>query len=147
MYRRAQIREAVATLVTGLATTGANVRVGPVQPDQLLELPALVVRTGDDDFNDPHVAWAIGGDNPQERRLELLIEARVEGPDLEGQIDQIHLEVEQVMSADPTLAGLVDRVFPASSPAPTSSGVLERPAGLRTLRYLADYRVDTTDPT
>jgi hypothetical protein len=48
MHVRQQILAAIKTAITGLGLTGSNVFLSRVSPLQVSELPALIVRAGDD---------------------------------------------------------------------------------------------------
>jgi hypothetical protein len=66
---RRQVREAFATQVTGLATTGARVYVNNVDPLSAGELPALLIRVD----NETIERQSIGAPNVYVRRVLTLI--------------------------------------------------------------------------
>lgn len=88
---RKQLREAVATLVTGLTTTGARVYQSRVYPLQTSELPCLVVTTDGDQVEN------ITMNNPaqQQRETRVRIEAYARATaTLDDTLDLICKEVE-----------------------------------------------------
>ena len=64
---RQQLREAVATLVTSLTTTGTNVFQSRVYPLQTSELPCLVITTDGDQVDN------ITMNNPAQQQRETLV--------------------------------------------------------------------------
>lgn len=102
-HLRSQIRAAVVTRVTSLATTGANVFDARVYPLHDAELPALCVYTRSDvpDYE----AGALAQTPTHE--LELHIEGYVKG-DSEATADLIAEEVETALyGSDNTFGGLI----------------------------------------
>lgn len=92
---RRQVRDAVAVLVTGLTTTGANVftRVGPLQPH---ELPALRLRTEQDEVEVETISFP----EQQTRRIRLVVDViAAQADDVQNTLDQICLEVEKAINA------------------------------------------------
>lgn len=92
---RKQLRDAVVTALTGLATTGANAfgaRVYPLQDD---ELPALRIFTASEDAlaSTIHVPALI------ERAVHLVVEGVAKATaDLDDTLDAIGLEVETALA-------------------------------------------------
>lgn len=89
---RRQIREAVATRLTGLATTGARVYVNNVDPLAVTELPAITIRNGSESLE----RQSLASPNPFIRRAQTLIvtgHARTTTA-VWDTLDQICLEVE-----------------------------------------------------
>jgi len=101
-HKRKLIRDAVVAALTGLTTTGVNVSVDPVYDIEAVKLPQLVITTGDESA-DP-VAYG-SGYRTYQRVLNLSIEAIAQATTgLADTLDQIALEVETAINADPTLA-------------------------------------------
>lgn len=97
---RKQLREAVATAVTGLSTTGARVYQSRVYPVQNAELPGLLVYTTGEEVTDQSVGLLIG------RTVQVLIEGHAKAAaDLDDVLDQISKEVEIALAATVTVAG------------------------------------------
>lgn len=93
---RQQIREAIATAVTGLTTTGSNVFQSRIYPLQSAELPALRVFT-----NSETVAiGSMGASRIVERVLEVVIEAVVKATtDFDDTVDGIVKQVEIALAS------------------------------------------------
>ena len=104
-HLRRQIREAVATLLTGLTTTGSRVYQSRVANLKESQLPGLVILT-----NDEKVEQAdIGG--LQERTLSIEVIGKAKAvADVDDTLDGIAKEVEIAINASNaanTLNGLV----------------------------------------
>lgn len=101
-HLRRQIREAAATLVTGLGTTGARVYQMRIYPLQAAELPGLLVFTNDE------TAERVTFPAPSifERRLELVIEGYARATsNLDDTLDGIAKEVEIAIAGDQGFGG------------------------------------------
>lgn len=133
---RQQIREAIGTAVTGLATTGARVFQSRVYPVQTAELPCLLVYSRDE----VSAVVTIHGPPMLQRTLRMEVVVLVKATaDLDDALDGICKEVEIVL-ADP-VAGLINL---AKSIGLTSTefelqGVAEKQAGRATLVYEVEY--------
>ncbi len=104
---RTQIRNAVATLLTGLATTGSRVFASRVHPLTANDLPALLVYARDEQVE------YITSTTPREQVRVMSLEVRgvlsaVTGAD--DTADLIAQEVESAMASDSSLGGLVARM-------------------------------------
>lgn len=98
---RRQLREAAAAQVTGLALTGARVHQSRMRPQSATALPCLLVTT-----NDEAIAPGSIGDR-QERELTLTVRGLAKATaTLDDTLDQIALEVETALAANPSLGGL-----------------------------------------
>lgn len=107
---RQQIRNAVATRLTGLATTGANVYIKPMWVRSNGELPALEIMTGEDtvDVDMTHLTSAGAA---YYRRLEVIVEAMAKvGGDVQDTLDTIAKEAEIALYADEKLGGLTKSI-------------------------------------
>jgi len=142
-HLRRQIREAAATAVTGLTTTGARVYQARVYPLQEAEVPGLLVFTNDE------ASARVGMPRPSlfERHLQLVIEGHAKAvSDLEDTLDAIAKEVEIALSTD---AGFLALVKPASlvSTEIDLVGEIEKPVGRVRLTFDCTYyaREDTPD--
>lgn len=106
-HLRRQIREAVATLLTGLTSTGSRVFQSRVQALKDNQLPALLINT-----NAEEIEFATIHDAPLLQRtltIEVVVKAKATN-DLDDVIDQIMKEVEAKVyenKASYTLNGLV----------------------------------------
>lgn len=99
---RKQIRDALATAVTGLATTGANVYTSRVYPISSASLPALLVYTQDESSK----YLTVSQPRTIMRTLTAIIEIYVQGnTTYDDTIDSIAAEVETALN-DVTLSGI-----------------------------------------
>jgi hypothetical protein len=135
-HLRRQIREAVATAVTGLATTGSRVFQSRVYPVQTAELPCLLIATR----GEASAPATIHSPREVERTLQLEVVAVAKATaDLDDVLDQICKEVEIALAMP--VAGLTAL---AKSIALVSSdfelrGEAEKPTGSATLVFEIDY--------
>ena len=109
---RRQIRERVATLVTGLTTTGARVFESRTYAlSTSTELPCLLVYSLREDISEDASSFC-----RQERAITISIEAVAKATaNLDDTLDLICKEVEVALATDKTLSGLAKRVRLASS--------------------------------
>ena len=149
MHVRAQIRQAITALVTGLPTTGTRVIVGRVDPDQLPDMPSLSVMWESDNHRAEESTMGGGGAQLEVQDLILAIEARAVAVGTAGELDDlldtIAVEVQTAIAADPYLGGLTQWIALAESEIERSAEV-EQPTGMLTLRYMITYRVDAQNP-
>ena len=104
MHKRQAIREAVATALTGLTTTGNNVFVSRVYPIDGKSLPAICIFTRREDSS----AVTINPPRTFERELILSAEIYVRAKTgYDNTIDTICAEMEAAIYADGDLNGLV----------------------------------------
>jgi len=97
---RQQIREAAATVVGNLTTTGTRVHQSRMRAREAAALPCLLVETHSEQVADANVGEL------QERELELTIRGFAKATaDLDDTLDDIALEVETAMAGSPTLGG------------------------------------------
>lgn len=95
---RRQIIDQLVTTVTGLTTTGANVKASRVYPVQGSELPALVVYATEETVLEDQSTLDI-----DYRSLSVVIEGYAEGEtgaDVDDTLDLIASEVETAVLAD-----------------------------------------------
>lgn len=111
-HLRTQIRNAVKTALTGLATTGANVYASRVWPVRAGIMPGLLIYTP---AEAKEVATMGGADRTIERTTDLYVEAYIEATSaLEDTIDQIELEVEEALAGSAAVDALVHDLAPVS---------------------------------
>lgn len=135
-HLRRQIREAVATAVTGLTTTGARVFQSRVYPLQDAELPALLVYSRSE-RSEPitiHPSRVI----QRELQLEIVAVAKATA-DLDDTLDGICKEVEVALAMP--LAGIASlaRTIALLGTEIDMQGTSEKPTGRATLTYQIDY--------
>lgn len=133
---RRQIREATASAITGLATTGARVFQSRVYPLQTTELPLLLV-VSESETSTPITI------HPSQT-LERLLTLKVMGvakatADLDDELDQICKEVE-IALANPVaaLAGLAQSIT-LTGTVITFDGTSERPTGRAEMTFEVKY--------
>lgn len=146
-HARQQIRDAVASALTGLATTGSNVFVSRVYPLESASLPGLTIMTVNDaadidnttSSNSNRIVWA---------NLGLLIKAHAQeaANTLDDTLDQIEMEIRQALLADITLGGLVKDLWWISTEI-TLEGENVKPIGLAEILFNVSYRVAASDPS
>ena len=142
-HARQQVRDAVVTAVTGLTTTGTRVHGGRIFPLHRARLPALFVYSIEEAVDDG--AEVMGLD--QVRVLQVAVEVLAEAnADLDDSIDTICAEVETAIHADTTLGGVVMWIEYASVEITLDEGT-QKPVGAAQMTFVAQYRVDATDPT
>lgn len=132
-HLRRQIREAAATLVTGLATTGAKVYQSRVYPLRDSDLPCLLVTTDDEDINNSSIDSML-----LERNLQLRVRACQKlNANLDDSLDQMVKEVEQVLNAS-SLGGLC-KPLSIQSIRIVMEDTLDKPIGSADISFLTTY--------
>lgn len=134
-HLRRQIREAVATAVTGLTTTNTRVFQSRVWPAGDAELPALFV------YARSETATPVTVHSPREYERNLLIDVvgvAKASADLDDTLDQIAKEVEIALTNPVSaLAGKATEITLQSTDIEMEQG--ERTTGRITLTYQVDY--------
>lgn len=139
---RQQIRERIATTITGLSTTGANVFQSRVYPLDVDSLPALLVYTSSESSDVDVMGTTLG----MNRMLNVSIEAYVKATvDFDDIVDDICKEVEIALGADRTLNNLAKFQY-LSSTEIQFNGEGDKPVGVVTMGYAVQYRTTTTAP-
>jgi hypothetical protein len=142
-HLRRQIREAVATAVTGLTTTGSRVyqsRVYPLRPDNL---PALRVMTQSES-----VAGAtMPAPRLLERRLRVEVEAVAQAAaDLDDTLDGICKEVEIALAMPLGALGGLVKTITLQSIDITLLNEADQPVGVAAMAYEAVYMAAENAP-
>ena len=107
-HYRQQIRERVATTLTGLTTTGSNVFQSRVYPIENTKLPCLLIYTREES-SEPLV---INPPRSIEKVLQLVVEAYVKAnTNYDDTIDTICKEVEEALYADRLINNLAKDSF------------------------------------
>jgi hypothetical protein len=143
---RKQIRDAVVTLLTGLATTGSKVYPNRVWPLSEAELPGILVMA-DADTVSSYSEGSLAANTPRNinRLAHLTVQALARGDAIDDQLDQICLEVEKALAADRFLGGLSVNVTLVDTRIQLK-GDGEKPTGEATMSYLIEYWVLDTTP-
>lgn len=141
-HARQQLRERVATDVTGLTTTGSRVYQSRIYNLEKTDLPCLLVYSKNEDSERD----TFKGTNGLARNLSIVIEGYQKGAsDLDDSLDTIAEEVEAALGADPTLNGLAkDSSIVSTDIEYTGDG--ETPIGLVRMTFNVNYRTTTTAP-
>lgn len=141
---RRQIREAVATAVTGLTTTSTRVFRSRVYPAQTSELPCLLIFTR----SEASAPMTIHAPKGMDRTLQLEIVAVAKaGADLDDTLDGICKEVEIAIEtwSIAGLGGLAESIQLVSTEFELQ-GVGEKPTGTATLTYELSYFTQANAP-
>ena len=130
-HARQSIREAVATAVTGLASTGSRVFQSRMRPQETL--PCLLVNAGDEE-----VQTDVG--NIQTRVLEIsIVGVAKAAANLDDALDTISAEVEVAVQAAGTLGGLVSTPPVLARIRTDFDDSLEQPVGEISLTFGCTY--------
>jgi hypothetical protein len=144
MHARTIIRKSVVSLLrnnTSLnRTIGERIYESKVYP--IDSVPAIVVYTP----NEQVLEHSISYPRSQTRQLTLLVElyTKENGP-IDQISDSLSLEVEEILSTDPTLGSLVKDLALNSSET-ILSGDGDKPIAVTTLTYHLTYRVKENSP-
>lgn len=131
---RKQIRDALATAVTGLATTGANVYTSRVYPISSASLPALLVYTKEETSE----YLTLTQPRTIDRTLSAVIEIYVQGnTTYDDTIDSIAAEIETALD-DVTLSGIA-KDLTITSFSSDFSGDPDQPVGTAILSIDVEY--------
>lgn len=141
-HARAQIRSALVSRLTGLATTAARVYASRFYVFDDATLPGLRIYADSEEKLDE----LMGG--RQMRRAQFIVEAVAkQNATLDDTLDQIALEVETAIANEQTLGGLVKGgVRYEGVDDFRTDDSLEHPVGVWPLRFSADYDVDANAP-
>lgn len=103
---RQQLRDTLAATLTGLATTGASVYVNRAKALAAAQLPALVVRVGDESIEPLDMGWP----GTLARNVRFDVEALASGAAAADTLDTVLAEVEVALTASWSVATLGDRL-------------------------------------
>lgn len=143
MHARELIRSTVETLLTGLTTTGSSVSASRVYALPASALPALLIYPGTEQ---QERILTVGYPRRIVRHLELIIEGRAQGADMDDTLDQIAEEVEIAMASDVKLGiNVTDSQLLQTDYQLTGEG--QTPQGAIMLRYRVEYVTPENDPT
>jgi len=127
---RRQIREAFATQVTGLATSGARVYQSRIRNMAAEDLPGLKIYTEQESIEDNAGTTYQSNPDLQHRTILLRCEAMIKATaDVDDKLDLMCQEVEIAIAANPTLGGLARLQCWLVSTAIDFDGSLEQPVG------------------
>jgi len=139
---RKQIRDALATQLTGLATTGSRVFKTRLYPIGEAKLPAILIYANSESAS----MLSIGQPRLNQRTLDLSVECVAKATSsIEDTLDQMALEVEEAIYTDVTLGGLTKDVVLSTTEIEISAEGDQPVGGIR-LNYLATYAVREDNP-
>lgn len=142
---RTQIRNAVATTLTGLSTTGNRVFVSRVYPMERASLPGLIIMTMIDE-NDTSQGAIKTGNAIIWSKLQLMVKAFAKSTaNVDNSLDQIENEVRKALLVDRTLGGLAKNINWLSTTVQLDAGG-EQPVGMAEILFNIDYRINENTP-
>ena len=134
-HLRQQIRERVATTLTGLTTTGSNVFQSRVYPLENTKLPCLLIYTREES-SEP---LDMGPPRTIEKRLSLVVEGYVKAnSNYDDTIDTITKEVEVAMYGDRLINNLAKDSFLVSTDI-SFNGEGDNPLGIVVMTFEIPY--------
>jgi hypothetical protein len=138
-HARQQIREAVATALTGLTTTGTRVYQSRMLPTDAL--PCLLIETNGEEIE------RMGGlGATQQRRLQIAVRGFAKASaNVDDTLDAIALEVETALETAGTLGSKIKGYINLDA-VETEFDELEKPVGVVSLRYSAIYVTQAGSP-
>lgn len=138
---RQQIREAAATVLTGLATSGARVFQSRLRPLKDTDLPCLLINTDDEEIE----AQGITATPMQERSLVLSVRAIAkQTATLDDVLDTMLAEIETALAGQ-TFGNRAKGLL-LESIAIEMNDELEKPVGIATAHYRVTYYTATGTP-
>lgn len=136
---RQQLRESIATVVTGLTTTGARVFQSRVYPIQATELPCLLVKTEAERVDYQTIAV----NSLQEREITVTIEAMAKAvTNLDDTLDKICKEVEIAINA----ASTISKDIQLAGTNIDTSAIGQQPVGIATMIYRMKVYTEANAP-
>lgn len=139
---RQLIREAAAAKLSGLTTTGSNVFQSRVYPLADSKLPCLLVMSEEESSE----SASLGYPRLMQRQLTLSIAAVAKATaNLDDTLDKICLEAEKALSSDVTLGGIA-KDLRLTGTRIEFNGESEKPVGVATMLWQADYYTTETAP-
>ncbi|MCH2547462.1 MAG: phage minor tail U family protein [Alphaproteobacteria bacterium] len=141
-HARTQIRNAVTALLKGNTAAGNNVYEARVYPINDPKLPALLIYTKQEVVGEQSMSRP----RTQQRELMLSVEAYVKARgNVDEVTDDLALEIEQLIAADPTLGGLVkDIALEITETQFSDDG--EKPVAVAILTFSTLYAVKENAP-
>lgn len=136
-----QIRDALKTALTGLATTGSNVFANRLQPMMDANLPGLRIFLD----NEEAQVGTIHQPYLQERALALAVECCAKATTgLDDALDQISKEVEIALAAGITIGSKSLQVFYQGMEFTDEQS--DKPVGIKRLRFSVPYTAMSNAP-
>ena len=140
-HLRQSIRERIATVVTGLTTTGSNVFQSRVYPIEDSKLPCLLVYTTSEDSEVTEMA----SPRPMTRSLNVIVQGVVGATTPDDTLDLISKEVEVALAGDVSINSLANNSFLSSTEIEFNADGA-KPIGTVILNYVVEYRSLDNNP-
>jgi len=140
-HLRQSIRERIATDVTSLTTTGANVFQSRIFPVEESKLPCLLVYTTSEDSEVSEMA----SPRPITRTLNVVVQGVVSAAQPDDTLDLISKEVEVALAGDVSINSLANNSFLSSTEIEFNADGAE-PIGTVMLNYVVEYRNVDNNP-
>jgi hypothetical protein len=135
-----QIRDAMKTALTGLATTGNRVFANRVWPLSAAELPAIRLFSEEEDVEQTGLMgqW-------RQRTLTLAVEACAKASiTLDDTLDQIGKEIEQALAPGLTVDG--QKLFPIYAGMTLDFEEADQPVGIKRHHFRLIYAAQSAHP-
>jgi hypothetical protein len=137
---RKQIRDAVATVLTGLTTTETRVFVSRVYPMERTSLPGIIIMTASDELMPENSTGYAGGVSIMSN-LQLIVKAYAKNTThVENNLDQIEMEVREALANAKTLGGLSRDINWVKTDIDLEANG-EEPVGVAEMLFNIGYRV------
>jgi hypothetical protein len=140
-HLRQSIRERIATDVTSLTTTGANVFQSRIFPVEESKLPCLLVYTTSEDSEVTEMA----SPRPMTRTLNVVVQGVVSAAQPDDTLDLISKEVEVALAGDVSINSLANNSFLSSTEIEFNADGA-KPIGTVMLNYSVEYRNVDNNP-
>jgi hypothetical protein len=140
-HLRQSIRERIATDVTSLTTTGANVFQSRIFPVEESKLPCLLVYTTSEDSEVTEMA----SPRPMTRTLNVVVQGVVSAAQPDDTLDLISKEVEVALAGDVSINSLANNSFLSSTEIEFNADGA-KPIGTVVLNYSVEYRNVDNNP-
>jgi hypothetical protein len=140
-HLRQQIRERVASTLTGLTTTGSNIFQSRIYPMEQASLPGLIVYS----VSESTAPVTMGAIRDMDATLTLAIEAYAIGANLDDSLDTICKEVQVAMYGDRTVNSLA-KDLQLDSTTIVFAQDSDVPAGYATMNWSVNYQFAENNP-
>ena len=140
-HLRQQIRERVASTLTGLTTTGSNIFQSRIYPMEQASLPGLIVYS----VSESTAPVTMGAIRDMDATLTLAIEAYAIGANLDDSLDTICKEVQVAMYGDRTVSSLA-KDLQLDSTTIVFAQDSDVPAGYATMNWSVNYQFAENNP-
>ena len=138
---RTELRDAVATTITGLASTGSRVYKTRIYPLEEAKLPCLAVYVKSEQIEQSTI-----GNQKKKRSIEIVIDcAALANANLDSTLDTICGNVETAMALNKNLNGLALEVLLERTEIDID-GSGEKPVGIAQMTYRAIAFQNLPDP-